>query len=88
MTKTQDIKVIDSLYLHISNSGVTISIKDRGFGPTIEIKTSAFGNINNTTEIFTNKESLKKLAEMFAKAAEEEYSEDYRNLASIMNKDK
>jgi len=74
-------KTIGSVYMHICNSGATISIIDRGFGPTIKIGTSSFGNINNSTEIFTDKESLKELVKLFTKAIDEEYSNDYCNKA-------
>lgn len=61
-----------SEYLHVCNSGVTFSITDE-YGPTITIETNAFGNLDNQTKIFTTKESLKKLGELFTKAANEEY---------------
>lgn len=71
--------IIDSMFLDISNGGVEIFVIDRGFGPTIKIKTSALGNLINTSEIFTDRKSLKELGEMLITASgrKKEYSKDY-----------
>jgi hypothetical protein len=80
------IKTLDSLYLHISNSGVTFKIQDRGYGPVIAILSSAFGNIVNEFHVTTDKEALKALGEMFTKAADLDYSEESCVKASIPEK--
>ena len=71
--------------MHISNSGANITIIDEGFGPTIEINTSAFGNIDTTTRIITDKQSLLALGKLFLKASDLKYSEDYCEKASVNN---
>lgn len=76
-------KVIESLYLHVSNSGATFSVVDLGYGPVVRIETSAFGNLAMSVDVITDTNALKALSEMFAKAAEHSgYSEDYCNKAT------
>ncbi len=79
----QEKRIIGSVGMHISNSGASISIIDEGFGPTIEINTSAFGNIDTTTKIITDKQSLLALAKLFMKASDFEFSKDYCEKASV-----
>jgi|SRR5690606_16804625 len=66
-----------STYLHLSNSGITFSVCDRGHGPQIEINQSTFGNLQNKTVVCTNKDSLRKIGKMFIEASEQEYSKEY-----------
>lgn len=64
-------------YLHVGNSGVTFSVWDSGYGPEIRIESSAFGNIVNTSVVYTNTKSLKKIGEMLIEASQYEYSKEY-----------
>lgn len=75
-------KVLGSVYCHISNSGVTFSVVDEGFGPQIEIHSSAFGNINNVMKIMTDKYSLADIGKLFTDCSREKFSQDYCNKAS------
>ena len=74
---SSETKIIKSIYLHVSNSGVTLSVIDSGNGPEIQIESASFGNLNHKLNILTNKESLSKLAKMFDEASKEEYSLEY-----------
>jgi hypothetical protein len=74
-------KEIDKVYFHINNGGTTFSVQDEGFGPTIVVNQSHFGAADTTMKLHTTKESLKTLGEMFIKAAEKEYSEQYCHAA-------
>lgn len=70
-----------STYLHLSNSGITFSVCDRGHGPQIEISQSTFGNLQCNLATLTNTDSLKKLGEMFIEASQQNYSKEYIHLA-------
>lgn len=70
-------KIVGTVGLHISNSGVSISIIDEGFGPTIEINSSAFGNIVHSFKIMTDRKSLAEIAALFTKADNFLFSKDY-----------
>jgi hypothetical protein len=70
-------KIVGTVGLHISNSGVSISIIDEGFGPTIEITSSAFGNIQHSFKILTDVNALKKLSNLFGEATNFFFSKDY-----------
>lgn len=73
---------ISRVNLHIGNSGVCFEFKDCGHGPQIEVRSSAFGNIQNSVEILTTKQSLIKLREALDEAiAFDDYSEDYCHAA-------
>jgi hypothetical protein len=76
--------LIESKYLHVSNSGVTFSVVDNGYGPCLEIRASAFGNLQTTLTVITRKQELKALGEMLIRASEfKGYSEEYCNAAKI-----
>jgi hypothetical protein len=68
---------IGEVYLHISNSGVNFKVLDDRYGPHIQIKWSAFGNIDSSLQIATTKSGLVELARLFAIAAEREYGKPY-----------
>lgn len=70
------------VYLHVGNSGATIEVGDEGHGPTLQISTGAFGNLNHQLKIHTTKEGLLELAILFAKAADAMYSEPYCHAAA------
>jgi hypothetical protein len=58
---------VASVYLHVGNSGATFSVTDKS-GPTIEIYTSSFGNLGQTTEIHTTLDGLIAVRDMLSKA--------------------
>ena len=67
-------KFTNSIYLHISNSGVRFSVnRDPEFGPTIIIEATAFGHELHTMKLHTTKGALRKVAEMFEAAADADY---------------
>jgi len=53
--------------LHISNSGVSISVVDEGNGPTLVISGSAFGKIASEMKIHTYSKSLEALRDMLTR---------------------
>jgi hypothetical protein len=57
-------KIVGNVYLHVGNSGATIAVVDSGYGPMLQIKTSSFGNLNQTTEILTTRAGLVALRDM------------------------
>lgn len=66
---------------YLSNSGITFSVCDRGYGPQIEISQSTFGNLQCNLATLTNTDSLRKLGEMFIEASQQNYSKEYIHLA-------
>lgn len=81
-------KVFGERYFHISNSGVNFSIVDQGYGPTIRISSSAFGNLVHVLEVNVSQECLTELAIMFAEASKKEYSSEYCNKAEYLDNKK
>lgn len=58
----------EEIYLHLDNGGLSVeitesSINDTVYGPKLKIKTTHFGSITNTIDIFTTQESLRALSE-------------------------
>jgi hypothetical protein len=84
--------VVAETYLHVGNSGVTFSVEDEGFGPTVKIRTSAFGNLNHETKLLVSKEGLKAVKDVIERALQYgEFSSDYVHRAmteSEMDNDK
>lgn len=76
-------KSYGSVYLSAGDSGAKFEIVDEGNGPQINIKTSAWGNLQQELKIFTTKKSLTALAGLFEKAGYEHYSPPYCNKAEI-----
>ena len=74
-----------SYYMHISNSGATISVIDEGFGPCIEVHSSTFGNLKHSFQIATSKDDLAALGRLFLQAASEDYTEQYCHAALGLN---
>jgi hypothetical protein len=66
-----------SLYCHVSNSGVTFKVLDQGFGPTLVVKQSAFGNLESDQSFHLTKATLKRLAKELTAAAKFDFTEDY-----------
>lgn len=75
----------NKIYLHISNGGVSFEVVDSGNGPLIRVSASTFGHHVGGTEVFTTKDALKAIGEMFLRAAEKEYSEAYCIAAQYEN---
>jgi hypothetical protein len=87
LTAKDEGKEIGSVYLHISNSGVTFKVVDKGFGPTIVVYSSSFGNAINELEIITHGEALAALGELFTECSKETYSKEYNGgLAKLSEK--
>lgn len=82
-----DVSSHGSVYLHLFNGGVSFSVEDRGHGPSIVVEQSYFGNMNTSLTVHTDKESLKRLGEMFLQAANGEYSKEYCHKVSPVQSD-
>jgi len=68
--------------VNIYNGGVTFQVLDEGeFGPSLEITSSSFGNMNHTFQIYLTPDSLHDLAEVFKKAAEHKFTGQYVHAA-------
>lgn len=80
-------KTIGEVYLHVGNSGATISVVDDGQGPELRIGTSSFGNLIQGTVIKTNIAAFRALRDLFSKATEESYSAEYCNVAFVPTED-
>ncbi len=82
-TKAEECPVeIGEVYWHIGNSGVKFRVIDEGFGPTIEINTNAFSNIDQTLKIMTSAGSLQSLIDLLTKARDHQgYSKTYCHAA-------
>lgn len=70
-------KEIASVYFHINNGGVTFKVLDEGWGPTIEVSSSHFGNNVSSQKVHITKQGLHALARLFEHAADKSYSEPY-----------
>lgn len=78
-------RLVGEVYLHVGNSGAVFEVRSTDNGPTVVVKTGAFGNLEQTTEIKTTRESLRALARLFAKAADAEYKDDYCHAAEYVD---
>lgn len=76
-------KIIEEQYFRISNSGVTFRVIDDGLGPTIQVISSAFGNMRNEFTLHVRRDNLAALGKMFSDAALSEYSSDYCNATDL-----
>lgn len=75
---------VGSVYLHIGNGGVVISVEDHGYGPQLSIESSHFGNNLNSQKILVSPNELVALARLFDHAASHHgYSEAYCHAAKI-----
>lgn len=66
-----------SMYCHVGNSGATFKMVDEGYGPTLIVKTSAFGNLQSTQKIFLDKNAVIALGGLFTEASNFKYSQNY-----------
>ncbi len=74
-----------STYLHVSNGGISFSVSNETEeGPCITIRSSMFGNVAQTTTVFTTTEGLAALAEMFSAASKLPFNEPYIHAARLM----
>lgn len=73
---------VDSIYLHVCNSGAVISVLDEGHGPTLEIQMRTFGNLESTQKIITTYEGLKAVRDMIDRAMSHTFSPDYIHAAT------
>jgi hypothetical protein len=71
-------KEIANVHLNIGDGGVTFKIVDEGYGPTVEICSSHFGNNSTVQQIRVTHQDLNVLARLFKFAFEKtRYSEEY-----------
>ena len=61
--------VIDEVYLHISNGGVTFAVRDSGHGPEVVVESSTFGNNAISQRVLVAPRVLTRLAKLFVAAA-------------------
>lgn len=73
-TSVSGTDLVGSVYLHVGNSGATFSVENSSYGPKVNISTNAFGNLDHHLGVYTNKEGLLALSELFKKAAEAEFT--------------
>lgn len=69
--------VLGSTYLHIGDSGLSVSVTDR-HGPTLEFKFQTFGH-PATTQVFTTVEAIREIGEMLLSVANSghDFGEEY-----------
>lgn len=72
-----DTKIIDKRYFHLSNSGVTIEVSDRGYGPMVTVSSRTFGNLQQDFSFYCDTECLAELGKMFTEAAQQKFSKEY-----------
>lgn len=76
-------KLIGSVNLEVGDGGMHFEVVDEGFGPTVKIRTSHFGNLQGSMKVHTTNEGLQALSDLFARAAKEKYSREYVHKAYI-----
>lgn len=71
-------RVVSTTYLHVSNSGVTVSVVDDGFGPALVVESSSFGNLVSKHKTYLSKDGLREVRDMLERAiAHDGYSDTY-----------
>jgi hypothetical protein len=71
------VRKISEAYLHVSNGGISFRVTNQ-YGPTLEIETSSFGNLNQKLVVHTTIAGLQDVYDMLGKALEHlDYSEPY-----------
>lgn len=73
--------VPNSVYFHISNSGVTFSVKDDGFGPTLHVEAGAFGHKLAHTQVSMTVDGLALLGRWLTEQSKRTFSEQYCHAA-------
>jgi len=69
-------KTLGEVFWSIGDGGIVFEVIDN-YGPTLVISSAHFGNNIHRQEIHTDKESLKKLADMLSNISTFEFSEPY-----------
>ena len=68
----------NNVYLHLSNSGVILSIEEGSYEeftwPVIKLEMSTFGAMKSEITIDTSPEALKELGEMFLRLSNREFN--------------
>ncbi len=67
---------MSKIYLNVGDSGISFSITDEN-GPTVTIKTSAWGNLNHELKFYTTNEGLEQIGKMFIEMSKQEFSKEY-----------
>ena len=70
-------KEIGRVYFHINNGGISFSVIDRGYGPTIKVECGHFGHQTNHIEFHTTEKGLECLSRLFEHACSKDYSQLY-----------
>ena len=80
-------KKIGEVYCHVGNSGANFSVIDEGFGPTILVETSSFGNLQTSFKLLTDRASMRAIGEMLISASNRtaDYSADYCHKARLID---
>ena len=79
---------IGKVYLQLGNSGATFSVDDEGYGPTLNVSTSSFGNLVNEQKIYTDLKSLEALKALLEKALlHDGWSKGYVHSADVSDED-
>lgn len=67
-----------SVYGHIGNGGVTFTVCNSvGFGPSLKIESSHFGNNIHTHTVLVSPGFLKELGQMLLNCSDKKFSEVY-----------
>lgn len=61
---------VEKRYFHVSNSGLTVTVEDQGFGPELVVSTMAMGNLQGSIRTLVEPEVLFQLSKMFEEAFE------------------
>lgn len=61
--------IVDGVYQHINNGGITFGVTQDEYGVAIEIEATHFGNTTGKTKLYVNRESLENLGNMFVIAS-------------------
>lgn len=77
--------VIDEVYCHIGNGGVTFAVEDTGYGPEVVVRSTHFGNNVCEKRVMVDPRVLARLRDLFDTAArhaeEGRFSETYCHAA-------
>ncbi len=79
----KETRVKGSVYLHVNNGGITFSVIDEGFGPTIYIDQNQFGAITTEQKVHTTTDALRSIGELFIEASKGDFSDLYCEAAKL-----
>lgn len=74
-------EAVEEMYMHIGNSGVTLSVCDEGFGPKLVLRQSTFGSSKSEVSVLTTKECIRAAAILLYKASFHDFSDEYCHAA-------